>query len=205
MKKLLVSLLICCFFLISCSKSSVSISTEMNKRSVEKALSTQDTLRPVANGSTVQNYPNTGGTGANAWCAADTNNYGVNNMYLYEVGNGPQLDLYTVINSIPAGSTINSVTVFGSACTNSQRGVTSPGTLNFAVRENSMTSIGATISLPINNSFPQFSETWTVRPSDGNSWTKADIDNLEIGFQQTRPGGVGFTKTGHIYCVVNYN
>jgi hypothetical protein len=132
MKKISILAIVILSILSSCSKSAMIAQKEIKPDRVSSlAASVDDTLRPVANGSTIQNYPNVGGTGANAWCAADTSNYGVNNLYLYEVNSGPQLDLYTVVNSIPVGATINSVTVFGNACTNSQRGVSEPGHTKF--------------------------------------------------------------------------
>lgn len=203
MKKLSILAIVSFIILISCSKSAIIGQNETQPRGPSLMESVQETLIPVANGSVIENYPNWGGAGANAWCAADTNGYGVNNLYLYNTA-ATCLDLYTTANSIPAGATITSVMVYAYACTNANKGA-GPGSLKLAIKENGITTLGTQYALPVSNVFSLYAETWTVRPSDGQPFTKADIDAIEFGFSQTRGAGVSFTKTGHVRCVVNYN
>lgn len=194
-------LIAACLSFSSCNNDNSSKKTPYGTSAVEST-SFIDTLKPIANGSVIENYPNQGGTGMNYWCAADTNNYGVNNMYLYNTA-ATCLDLYTTTNSIPSGATIDSIAVIANSRTMNAKGA-GAGSLKLAVRENSTTTLGTQYSLPVQSSFPLFREAWIVKASDGQPFTKADIDAIEYGFSQTRGTGTSNPNTGHVYLVVYY-
>lgn len=182
-------------FLLSCDNRNKAISLTESAQYI-------DTLKPTANGRTIQNFPNWGGTGLNYWCAADTNNYGLNNMYLYTTATSC-LDLYKTENLIPAAANIDSIAVIANGRTMNVKG-SGAGSLKLAIRENDSTSLGAQYNLPVQSSFLSYRQPFFVRPSDSQPFTKTDIDSIQFGFSQTRGTGTSNPNMGHIYLIVYY-
>ena len=111
-------------------------------------------------------------------------------------------DLYTIeTNSIGASDVINSVTVYAYA--RYVLATHATGARGLTIRENSTTTV-ETINA-MTSAYFLYSKTWTVRPSDSASFTKADIDSLEIGITLANLGAVAVSvRCTQIYVVVNY-
>jgi len=56
-----------------------------------------------------------------------------------------------------------------------------PVDVYIAIKENGTIT---TYSISPTSSYAEYSKEWTVRPSDSNSWTTSDIDNLQIGVKE---------------------
>ncbi len=108
-------------------------------------------------------------------------------------------DLYNVTDSsIPNGATINSVTVYAMC---KKEGAA--GEVKLSIKENGVKSDSGIKSLPV--SWGLKSETWTTRPSDGQPWTKNDVDSLEIGIGLFYWDGLLNSLCTQIYAEVNYS
>lgn len=158
------------------------------------------TLRPNGAGNETSWTPN--GAGTNYGCVSEVS---VDNdtTYLNFAGAGTnKRDLYTIdANSIGAGDTINSITVYVVArlVTTGRLVTTNVAT---CIRENGTTTQSGNHAITL-TSYVTKSNTWTTKPSNGTAFTKTDIDNLQIGVfgVQTDSNNCRCTQ---VYVVVDY-
>ena len=110
-----------------------------------------------------------------------------------------QNDTYNLQNlSIPAGSTINNITVFERAIYYD----TTHKAFYIIVRTNLADYNGTKKSGLI--ALNSFNTTWTTNPNTGVAWTISDINNLEVGAQiatVTSQGGINITQ---VYVTIDY-
>lgn len=162
------------------------------------------TLRPAGAGNSTQLTAT--GAGTNHGCVNESSSDGDTTYVVTSIGNGTQTDLYTIkedANSIGVSDTINSITVYLIAR------ATATGRLIIAnrvitIRENSVTTYDASVALT--TSYATYSKTWNTKPSNGTSWTKTDIDNLEIGVRLVinNNGGSAAARCTQVYVIVDY-
>lgn len=160
------------------------------------------TLRPAGAGNSTQLTAT--GAGTNHGCVNESSSDGDTTYVVTSIGNGTQTDLYTIdANSIGVSDTINSITVYLIArATATGRLITANRVIT--IRENSVTTYDASGALT--TSYVTYSKTWNTKPSNGTSWTKTDIDNLEIGVRLVinNNGGSAAARCTQVYVIVDY-
>lgn len=154
-----------------------------------------ETLRPNAAGSTTGLEEVVGA--ATHWEAVDEESADDTTSYVYDTRASNYADTYNITNtSIPAGSTINSVTVYYRVWRNygtskAAGGVYLNGTTVWdSWREPSLsawTTYSASLSRP-----------------GGGSWTQSDLDSLQVGVQLWNPDAGHETRCTQVYAVVDY-
>lgn len=98
---------------------------------------------------------------------------------------------------LPAGSTINSVTVYIKGCAPG-------GYINnfYIIYWNGSTVYSDTVSNALTTNYTTYSKTWTTNPATGVAWTAAQVNAAEFGVNTSGAGwGTRYTYT---YVVVNY-
>lgn len=155
------------------------------------------TLRPDADGDDVA-WTATGA--ASDWDCVDDVTPDDDTTFLgVSPGQASDVDelLHLPASGLSGGDTINSV-----ALTFRARGVTSPPDVKFLWKENSVKSAGASNTLTA--SYVDYTETKTVRPSDGAAWTVSDVDNLQIGIRRVANVSTSVALCTQIFAVVDY-
>lgn len=160
------------------------------------------TLRPAGAGNSTQLTAT--GAGTNHGCVNESSSDGDTTYVVTSISSGHQTDLYTIdANSIGVSDTINSITVYIIArATAIGRLITANRVIT--IRENSVTTYDASVALT--TSYATYSKTWNTKPSNGTSWTKTDIDNLEIGVRLVinNNGGSAAARCTQVYVIVDY-
>ena len=165
------------------------------------------TLRPNANGSSIQlsRYPT--GYAANYMCVDETV---VNDSdYVHWKGDSWIKDTYNLPNHGSESGVINSVVVYARCArvgsvnmsvTNSSAKlvVKSGGVYYYGDEFLPPYSSGSPPPLPYTN----YSFVWTCNPVDGDAWSWNDIDNLQAGVAFI--GNQGDSRCTQLYVVVNY-
>jgi hypothetical protein len=161
-----------------------------------------DTLRPNANGTTNNGTPV--GDTLEYQCVDESGTNDGDTTYV-SIPGGTQVELYGYANSIPSGSTINSVTfkwVSKGVSGGGKGGSTSAGqrilVRNGGVNYDFNGSPGNT-----SGSYAEYSLTRTTRPWDSAAWTLADITALEAGPEIT-PAGINTARLTQIWVEVDY-
>lgn len=75
--------------------------------------------------------------------------------------------------------------------------------VNFLWKENGTLTVGA--ALAITTSYADYTETRTVRPSDGVAWTLADVNALQVGIRRVGNSAHGAAKCTQAFVVVTYS
>ena len=155
-----------------------------------------ETLRPNGAGDETFATPS---AGAN-WECVDESSHDSDTSYVSTTSPGGVTDLYAKSsNSIGAGDTINSVTVYMVArITSSGRLIN--GQANNVIKENGVKTTATAKSLT--TSYVSYSTTYTTKPSNGTAWTKTDIDNLQIGVRLAAQSTT--SRCTQVYVVVDY-
>jgi hypothetical protein len=110
-------------------------------------------------------------------------------------------DSYNIPDSaIPAGSTINSVTVYSRA---RSANATFLGIIQELLRISGATYYGTThANVPY--AYTNFSSTWTTNPATGSAWTISDINALQIGVAGDSGYDPDTDKYFSLYCTQVY-
>lgn len=113
-----------------------------------------------------------------------------------------QRDLYAIPTSgIPAGSTINSVTIFWRA--EKVQIASRAGSGKPSLRTNAATSDGTGVTLT--TSWITRSQAWTMNPVTGVAWTLAEINALQIGEALIFADiDYGYSTCTQVYVVIDY-
>lgn len=160
-----------------------------------------ETIKPSGAGSLSENQPI---GSVNNWACVDEDTPD-QNTFVRNFDTEFKTDLYTGANSIPEGSTINSVAVHFRV-----RGVQTqmPGDgvvkIKPVINESGVTTEGTEIT-PSTSVYTTYNEVWSVRPSDGNAWTLEDINALEFGISQRATASFNCPRTTQVYLVIDYN
>ncbi|MFA5106576.1 MAG: hypothetical protein WC506_06485 [Candidatus Micrarchaeia archaeon] len=121
--------------------------------------------------------------------------------YVFADSGSYLLDLYTVTSGIvPSGSPITSLELFAVA---ESFGAGTGGTVELAIREHNVTTLGAAHS--VTSSWATYSDSWQYRPSDFGNWNSADMSSLQIGVKAKGPATSGSTFVTQVYAIVNYS
>lgn len=110
-------------------------------------------------------------------------------------------ELYTIeSNSLLISDVISQIEIFINI--KSEGAKFGDSTFTTYIKENSTYTIGNTYFSSVGN-YSTFSNIYTTRPSDSLTWTKTDIDNLQIGVYSNNDGP-GSSYCTQVYVVVTY-
>jgi hypothetical protein len=153
-------------------------------------------LRPNAAGTYTENTPE-GET--NNWACVDEEEPDDNTTKIYHQSASFKVDTYNIPNSGVGAGTINSVKVYFRTRAETSENLKAKA----AVYTNSALHYGDEESLPNDNTYHNYSYTWTNNPETESPWTWNEIDALEIGMAG-HSDAAGDSWTTQVYVEVVY-